>query len=193
MARHVVTGSFFATHQFATTPRMCFFSTPGAHRATQVRSNRGRIAAVRRAFRRCSLHRMTRVRTSDGPGHGDVDGIDQFDPQAVVHARWRRARTGTGLFPEGLEQPGLDAAGVRPTRTLSVEERFKVVGRSTEFNGTPGRRLVLVPCNRPADIPSRSSRAARAGGRFHGTDTGSNETAIRVRRAAHACAATHPR
>jgi Domain of unknown function (DUF4253) len=85
-------------------------------------------------------------------GHPDVDAIGTSEPSDVLRVeweRWERLPELSALF--GLPFPRLAAASLAsPSR---APDTFRVLDRPLPW-GTAGRRLLLVPCNRPADALS---------------------------------------
>jgi hypothetical protein len=85
------------------------------------------------------------------PGHGSIEAVDALDPAAVVAQHWDRTYSHGDVL--GLGGPGLAEGSARPSTPLSPAQRFAPLrGRLSLVNRSPERRLVLVPCRRPADV-----------------------------------------
>jgi hypothetical protein len=83
-------------------------------------------------------------------GAGNVDSVDGVDVSQVLAERWRRhTRRPEWVAPLGVEFPGLaEATEVsldRPDPFVQLHEHRRSVAGSLD------PRLMLVPCNRPAD------------------------------------------
>jgi hypothetical protein len=82
-------------------------------------------------------------------GHGDVDAIDRADPHQVIETLWKER----GADPEltqlfGGSFPGLAEGSPPPSPAADV--LFRVLAEPEPGAGA-GRRMLLVPCNRPGD------------------------------------------
>jgi hypothetical protein len=83
-------------------------------------------------------------------GHGDVDAIDATDAHDLIRTRWEMLRTDPELnAPFGHAFPGLAEASAAPARP-AADKLFRVLADPQPWDA--GRRLMLVPCNRPADV-----------------------------------------
>ena len=75
-------------------------------------------------------------------GHGDIDGISNVDVLEVMRAGWQLITTG-GPLPPFTDFPGLAPAPA---------DVFDQSGLSLPSDPGFGPRVLLVPCNRPADV-----------------------------------------
>lgn len=84
-------------------------------------------------------------------GHGDLDPIEAVDPEQVLREEWQATPLDERESePIGSAFPGLAEASA-PARPHDPYELL--AGRSRD--DYPGRRLMLVPCNRPSDVVVR--------------------------------------
>ena len=74
-------------------------------------------------------------------GHGDLDAIDRVDVARVMQESWSR-----GPWPPGSTEPFTDFPGLAPPS----DERLVAFQPFSEA-AEESARLLLVPCNRPAD------------------------------------------
>jgi hypothetical protein len=89
-------------------------------------------------------------------GFGDLDAIDTIDPEAVLRRAWDSIPwQPEWLAPLGPSFPGL-APGVardpsRPFAPFKVFEAQRLRFGGSNAGGSSAMRLLLAPCNRPAD------------------------------------------
>lgn len=83
-------------------------------------------------------------------GHGDADAIAAANAEELMRAAWESwPPNPEATAPFGHAFPGLAAAGAPPTGS---SDPFGILARDVRAPSGPGRRLLLVPCNRPADV-----------------------------------------
>jgi hypothetical protein len=83
-------------------------------------------------------------------GHGDVDAVDALDAAAVVTAHWRLTHS-AGRQP-GLLSPRLAPTARMPARPMCAQQRVAPLREPPPLTDRAlDHRLMLVPCNRPAD------------------------------------------
>ncbi|HYY33727.1 MAG TPA: DUF4253 domain-containing protein, partial [Gaiellaceae bacterium] len=75
-------------------------------------------------------------------GHGDLDAIDHVDVAAVMQEFWSRTP-----WPPGSTEPFTDFPGLAPSSGDGRPPAYEPFQEAAE----EAARLLLVPCNRPAD------------------------------------------
>lgn len=86
-------------------------------------------------------------------GSEDLEVIDASDAREVLRDAWESTPPNPeATAPFGCAFPGLATASVTHESALASQDPFRVLAdRPRDPWPYPGRRLLLVPCNRPAD------------------------------------------